>query len=240
MNKILLVVLALFFFAGNAFASYDQALTLYIEKKYQESLTMVADDLVVADDFKENSPNYKLRYLAAHNHWKLGNDKSAVAHFRKCMEIRKDAIEPYIDCCILLLEKNRYGDAQSIAEDGLKIKEDAMLYWILGRVAMIKENYWKAKELFEKANSIDPELYVSYNDLGIVLMKLNKAGDANAAFSVALAIYPDSAEANYNNSCSLIALGKKTEALAYAKRAVELAPQNEKMKLLVQKLENNQ
>lgn len=240
MKKAVLVVICFILYSGTAFASYEQALALYQEKKYQESLTMVADELVVADDNKENSPNYKLRYLAAHDHWKLGNDKSAVAHFRRCMEIKKNAIEPYIDCCILLLEKGRYSDAQSIAEDGLRIKEEPMLYWILGRVALAKENFWKAKEMFEKANSLDPEFYVSYNDLGIVLMKLNKPGDANAAFSVALAIYPDSAEANYNISYSFLILGKKTEALAYAKRALELAPGNEAIKLLVQKLESNQ
>lgn len=240
MKKVVLITLCYIFYYGSAFASYEQALALYQEKKYQESLTMVADELVVADDYKENSPNYKLRYLAAHDHWKLGNDKSAVAHFRRCMEIRKTATEPYIDCCILLLEKGRYNDAQSIAEDGLKIKEEPMLYWILGRVALAKENYWKAKDLFEKANSLDPEMYVSYNDLGIVLMRLNKAGDANAAFSVALAIYPDSPEANYNMSYSFMILGKKTEALAYAKRALELAPGNEVIKQMVQKLENNQ
>ena len=150
-----------------AFASYDQALALYQGKKYQESLAMVADELVVADDYKENSPNYKLRYLAAHNHWKLGNDQSAVAHFRKCMSIKKSAIEPYIDCAMLLLEKQRFGDAASIAEDGLKLKDDPMLYWVLGRVAMARKDFWRAKELLEKANSLDPKLYVSYNDLGI-------------------------------------------------------------------------
>ncbi|NLV67503.1 MAG: tetratricopeptide repeat protein [Spirochaetes bacterium] len=222
-----------------AFASYDQALALYQGKKYQESLAMVADELVVADDYKENSPNYKLRYLAAHNHWKLGNDQSAVAHFRKCMSIKKSAIEPYIDCAMLLLEKQRFGDAASIAEDGLKLKDDPMLYWVLGRVAMARKDFWRAKELLEKANSLDPELYVSYNDLGIVLIQLNKAGDANTAFSVALAIYPDSAEANYNMAYSCLLLGRKNDAVLYSKRALELSPDNEVVKKLIQKIESD-
>lgn len=239
MKKITILCLCICLNTVAAFASYDQALALYQEKKYQESLAMVANDLVVAEDYKENSPNYKLRYLAAHNHWKLGNDESAVAHFRKCMSIRKSAVEPYIDCSILLLEKQIYGDASSIAEDGLKIKDDPMLYWILGRVAMARGNFWRAKELFEKANSMDPELYVSYNDLGIVLIHLNKAGDANTAFSVALAIYPDSAEANYNMAYSCLLIGRKNDALAYSGRALELAPNNEAVKKLIQKIESS-
>ena len=239
MKKIIIISMMICLNTGMAFASYDQALALYQEGKYQESLAMVANDLVVAEDYKENSPNYKLRFLAAHNHWKLGNAESAVAHFRKCMSIRKTAVEPYIDCAVLLLEKQRFGDAASIAEDGLKIKDDPMLYWILGRVAMARKDFWRAKELFEKANSMDPELYVSYNDLGIVLVNLNKAGDANAAFSVALAIYPDSAEANYNMAYSCMLIGKKNDALSYSKRALELAPNNEAVKKLIQKIESN-
>jgi Flp pilus assembly protein TadD len=222
-----------------AFASYDQALALYQGKKYQESLAMVADELVVADDYKENSPNYKLRYLAAHNHWKLGNEQSAVAHFRRCMSIKKTAVEPYIDCAMLLLEKHKFRDAASIAEDGLKVKDDPMLYWVLGRVAMVRKDFWRAKELLEKANSLDPELYVSYNDLGIVLIQLNKAGDANTAFSVALAIYPDSAEANYNMAYSCFLLGRKNDAVLYSKRALELSPDNEAVKKLIQKIESD-
>lgn len=237
MKKIIILCLAVCLNTAAAFASYDQALALYQEKKYQESLAMVANDLVVADDYKENSPNYKLRYLAAHNHWKLGNAQSAVAHFRKCMSIKKTAVEPYIDCAILLLEKQRFGDAGSIAEDGLKIKDDPMLYWILGRTALARKDFWRAKELFEKANSMDPEFYVSYNDLGIVLIHLNKAGDANTAFSVALAIYPDSAEANYNMAYSCLLVGRKNDALSYSKRALELAPYNEAVKKLIQKIE---
>lgn len=239
MKKIMILSLCICLNTAAAFASYDQALALYQEKKYQESLAMVANDLVVADDYKENSPNYKLRYLAAHNHWKLGNDQSAVAHFRKCMSIRKSAVEPYIDCSILLLEKQRYGDAGSIAEDGLKIKDDPMLYWVIGRIAMARGDYLRAKELFEKANSMDPELYVSYNDLGIVLIHLNKAGDANTAFSVALAIYPDSAEANYNMAYSCLLIGRKNDAISYSKRALELAPNNEAVKKLIQKIESS-
>jgi len=238
MKKTIITCLIFIFYTSSLFASYDKALALYQEKKYQESLKMVADDLIIAEDYKENSPNYNLRYLAAHNHWKMGNDKSAVAHFRKCMDINKKAVEPYIDCCILLLEKGRYGDARSIAEDGLKVKEDAMLYWVLGRIATVNENYSRAKELFEKANSLDPELYVSYNDLGIVLMRLNKPGDANTAFSVALAIYPDSVEANYNMAYSLLLMNKKNEAAIYARRALELSPGNETIQRLIQKIEN--
>jgi len=237
MKKFSIFLLLFTMVSSNAFAAYDQALALFQEKKYQESLNILAQDLVVADDFKPGSPNYKIRFLAGHIHWKLGNDESAMLHFRKCMAIEKTNADPYIDLAMLYLERGRLNGAYSIAEDGLKVKEDPMLFWIMGRVSYQKENYSRAKELLEKAVSLDPELYFSYNDLGMVLMKLSKFGDANAAFSVALAVNPQSAEINANMANSLIMMGKSNDAEVYAKKGLELAPDNEIIKNLVKKIE---
>ncbi len=237
MKKLIFTFLVIFI-SSASFAAYDQALSLYQEQKYQESLAICAQDLVMADDFKPGSQNYKIRYLAAHNHWKLGNSESASIHFRKCMAIDKTKIDPYIDLAILLTEKKKYKEAGSVAEDGLKLKEDSMLFWILGRIALEKHNYQRAKELFERANGTNPEFFVSYNDLGIALMKLGKYGDANTAFSVALAINPESPEVNNNMAYTLLKMEKKNEALAYAKKALELAPSNETIKMLVRTIEN--
>lgn len=239
MKKIFFFSLIFTVISSNVFASYDQALALFQEKKYQESLNILADDLFIAEDFTPGSPNYKIRFLAAHVHWKLGNEESAIIHLKKCMAIDKTKVDPYIDLAILLTEKGHLNSASSIAEDGLKIKEDPMLYWILGRISYQKENYWRAKEMFEKSVSMDPELYFSYNDLGIVLMKLSKFGDANVAFSVALAVNPGSAEINSNIAQSLVMMDKNNDAEVYAKKASELAPDNEMIKNLVKKIEEN-
>ncbi len=237
MKKFLVFLIMFFVMSLNAFAAYDQALALFQENKYQESLTILGQDLIVADDFKPGSPNYKIRFLAAHNHWKLGNEESASAHFRRCMAIDKTKVDAYIDLAIMYIEKGKLGNASSIVEDGLQIKEDPMLFWILGRVSYLRGNFPRAKELLEKANSLDPEFYFSYNDLGIVLMKMNKFGDANAAFSVALAINPESVEINTNIAQSLVMMGKSNDAEGYAKKALSLAPDNEMIKNLVKKIE---
>lgn len=232
-----LLVIALLLCTSSAFAKYEDALKLFQENKFQESLAICAEDLVMANDFIPDSPNYKIRYLAAHNHWKLGNIESASIHFRKCMAIDKTKVDPYIDLALMLMEKNKFKEAASVAEDGLKVKDEAMLYWILGRVALFRGDYSRAKVLFEKANSIEAELYVSYNDLGIALMKLGKFGDANVAFSVAHAINPESPEINANMAYSLYKIGKSNEALPYAKKALELLPGNDRIQNLINKIE---
>lgn len=237
MKKLILTFFAILL-SSSAFAAYDKALELYQENKFQESLAVCAEDLIMAEDFKPGSPNYKIRYLAAHNHWKLGNVESASIHFRKCMAIDKTKIDPYIDFSMLLIEKRKFKEAGSVIEDGLKVKEDAMLFWLLGKIALERRDYQRARTLFERANGIDPEFYISYNDLGIALMKLGKYGDANAAFSVAYAINPDSMEINNNMAYSLYKMEKKNEALPYIKKAMELASGNESVKALAQLIEN--
>jgi Flp pilus assembly protein TadD len=155
------------------------------------------------------------------------------------MAIDKAKVDPYIDFAIFLMEKGKLNAASSVVEDGLKVKEDPMLFWILGRLSYQKQNFWRAKELLEKANSLDPEMYFAYNDLGMALMKLNKIGDANAAFSVALAINPESAEINTNLAQSLVLMGKEVDAEQYAKKALELSPDNEIIRNLIKKIEES-
>lgn len=237
MKKLFFVLLLLITMNSEVFAAYDQALALFQEKKYQESLVILGQDLVLADDFKQGSPNYKIRFLAAHNHWKLGNEESASSHFRKCMAIDKSKVDPYIDLAIMLSEKGKLNSAISVIEDGFNVKEDPMLFWIMGRVYYQKGNLERAKELLEKANSLDPELYFSYNDLGIVLMKMGKLGDANAAFSVAIAINPNLVEINFNIAQSLVMMGKNKDAESYAKKALSMAPENDMIKNLIKKIE---
>jgi tetratricopeptide (TPR) repeat protein len=204
--------------------SYKEALKLFQEARYQDSLTMVAKILSVDKDMEPDSPNYKLRFLAAHNHWKLGNHKSAIAHFKRCMDIKSDVVGPYVDLSLMLLEMRRYHDVNTYARRGLKIKEDPMLYYVLGKAALGYKNYWRAKEFFEKSLSLDPELFISYNELGIVLMKMDRYSQANTAFSAALALKPDSPEILNNIALSLERMKKYPEAYGYLKNAKALAP----------------
>ena len=112
-------------------ATYEDALELFKKKQYKDSLKVLAENLVVADDLVPNSSNYNLRFLAAHNHWKLGNTNSVVTHFKRCMDIKKDTVEPYIDLALFMIEIKRYNEAERIVVKGLSIKKEAMLYYVL-------------------------------------------------------------------------------------------------------------
>lgn len=236
MKRIVLLFAIFFITASSASASYQEALKLFQEQKYEESLKVLAGILVVDDDLKEGSPNYKIRFLAAHNHWKLGNATAVVAHLRRCSVIDSATPDPYIDLGLYFIDQKRYGDARAAADEGLKIKEHHMFYWILGRAAMERGDFNRAKEYFEKGNTMNPEFFISYNDLGITLMKMKRYGEANAAFSVALAIKPDSPEVNNNMALCYLRSGKEKDAIVYAEKAAELDPGNDVIKETVKKL----
>ncbi len=231
------LLLIFLFTVKGAYASYDDALRLFNEKKYSESLKECANLLVVEDDMKTGSPNYKIRFLAAHNHWKLGNVESAISHFRRCMEIEKTRVDPYIDLSLMLLENGQTGHAERIARKGLGIKKDAMLYFILGRSSIMIRNYWRAKQFFEMANSLDPENFISYHYLGIALLKLKKYSQANTAFSAASAIREDVPETLNNLALTYELMGKKKKALKYYREALELNSKNEIILKNIERLE---
>ena len=230
MRFFLTVAMLLAMMISAAHASYEEALRLFDEKKHRESLKMIASELDAKKDADPASVNYKLRFLAAHNHWKLGTHDSAFQHFQKCMQIRPDSIDPYVDLALMFTEKRKFRDAEYFVKKGLDIKKDAMLYYVYGRLAMGSDNHWKAKELFEKSISINPELFAAYNSLGLVLMKLDRASEANTAFTAALSMNSGSFEIMNNVGYSLIVMGKYDTALQYLEKALLINPESSAIK----------
>ena len=235
MKKIIITVLILIV-SLPAFGSYKDALELFQKKQYKAALKKVADQLVVKDDLKKDSPNFNLRYLAAHIHWKLKNYTSARLHFQRCMQIDKKNINPYIDLALMQIDEKNYNLAIQTATLGRGIKENVSIVYVLGKAILLQKNYWRAKTIFEKANTIKSDFYASYNGLGMALMGLKKFSEANVAFSAAYAIYNKSPEILNNLALSielsaarLNTKNKKKrykEAYDYFKKAYEYGANN--------------
>ncbi|MCP4130765.1 MAG: tetratricopeptide repeat protein [bacterium] len=240
MKKLSLSLLLILIINVSAYASYEQALELFQENNFKGSLTVLGEILEVANDMEPDSPNYKIRYLAAHNHWKLGNTASAITHFTRCMDIKKNTVDPHVDLALYFFELKRYGEAEQTVRKGLKIKKAAMLYYIQGEIALKRESYWRAKGLFEKTNSLNTELDISYNGLGMALLKLKKFSQANTAFSVAQAINPKSAEILNNVGLSLELQKKYKEAYKYYEQASSLDEKNETIKRNMKRVEDKE
>lgn len=204
------------------FADYNSALKLFTEGKYDDSLKVIAEELDAAKDMTADSPNYKLRFLAGHNHWKMKRYENALSHLGRCLQIRPNDTNAMIDVGLIYLEMKKYNDAvrvgQKIAE---KEKNNAMAYFIIGKARYGLGNFWGAKELLEKATSADFEMYAAWNELGKTFMMLKKYPEAEIAFATAYSVNPSSPEIMNNFAASYFAQGKKDKAAEMIKKAAE-------------------
>jgi len=144
--SILLLLIGVFA-AIPLFADYTQALDLYKQGKYQDSLKIIADTLEVSKDFTPSSPNYSLRFLAAHNHKKLGNLNSAILHLQKCAEIKPASADPLIDLAFMSIDAGKFREAMVYAQKASLISPKNALGLYLSGLSLYKQgNFWGAKE----------------------------------------------------------------------------------------------
>lgn len=226
-----LTAFVLVFGAFPLFADYNQALNLYKQGKYQDSLKAVADALEVSKDTDPAAPNYQLRYLASNNHRKLGNYVPAIQHLERCMAIKPKSVDPIIDIAFLMIDTGKYKEASEFGRKVIALDpKNAMGFYILGLSTYKQGSYWGAKEYLEKATLIDPEMYAAWNTLGLTLMYLKKYSEADTAFSTAIAMNPDTAEYLNNLAVAESRMGKIDQAKQTIAKAYKIASSNEKIR----------
>lgn len=226
MKKTIFAVVSLIA-AFPVFADYNSALNLFSQGKYEESLKIIGQELDASLDMTADSPNYKLRFLAAHNHWKMKRYENAMSHIGRCLQIKPDDTNAMIDAGLIYSDWNKFKDAlrigQKLAE---KEKNNPAGYYLIGKARYGLENYWGAKELYEKATSIDFNFYPAWNELGKTLMMLKKYPEAEIAFSTALSIKPGSYEVMNNLAACYYTQGQKEKATEMLKKAAEAGKSN--------------
>ena len=124
---------------------------------YEKSLEVIRQ--VITTDLQ----NPKLRYLAAHNHWKLKNYSSAETHFKVFIQVESAQEFGYIELALLFLEQNKLRDAADILSKGrIKIGEvtlSSRYYNVLARVTLAQGMYSRSLAFIElskeKANEKD-------------------------------------------------------------------------------------
>ena len=128
----------------------EKAVISYRKKDYQKSLEFIRH--VISSDFN----NSKLRYLAAHNYWRIKNYESAEAHFRVFLKIQPNETAGYIDLALMLHEGHFYKKAIKIITDRIKelkqSKENISikLFNILARSSLHQKRFTETRDyLFE-------------------------------------------------------------------------------------------
>ncbi|MDH5720885.1 MAG: tetratricopeptide repeat protein [Spirochaetia bacterium] len=133
---------------------YDKALEKYNMQKYEASLEDIRHVI------KSDMTNYNLRYLAAHNHWRLGNYDSAIAHFETAMNKNSQKPGSYIDLSLLYLQLKNYKASKKILLKGIddlnaaNTSVPSKVYNILSRLSFYEGNFTEALEYAQEAKAI--------------------------------------------------------------------------------------
>lgn len=142
--------------------TYRQALDSFYLQDYETSLNYIRHVI------RADMTNYNLRYLAAHNHWKLGNLDSAEAHFQAAISSTPNEPGAYIDFTLLLIHRRKYVSARRVAANGAEAieksgaKVPSKMYNVLARACLLSGDGADALEYAEMAKGA-----LDQNDTGI-------------------------------------------------------------------------
>ncbi|MBD2136633.1 tetratricopeptide repeat protein [Anabaena sp. FACHB-1237] len=111
-----------------------------------------------------------------------------------------------------------------IENDQIDHEQKAKLFFELGYLQNIKQNYQAAISSFDKALEFKPDDQYAWNNRGISLNNLGRYEEAIASYDKALEFKPDDQYAWNNRGNSLYNLGRYEEAIASYDKALEFKP----------------
>ncbi len=133
--------------------------------------------------------------------------------------------DTYLDLAKAYYTMNRFDEAKKILNKALRIKDDANAWNQMGMVNYKLKDFEGAKNAFEKATSLNPEVKSYWSNLGWVLEKLEKYDEAIEAIDQALKIDENDMRLWYQKGVCLKKLGELEEALSCFNHALELNPE---------------
>ena len=216
---------------------YRKALNSYKQRKFEASLNHIRHVI------ESNMLDYRLRYLAAHNHWRQGNYRDAVVHFRTAIGQKPGHHAAYIDLSLMLVFQKNYTTARIVALEGINAVKKAgkhvpaKLYNILARISLYRSNYNSALENAQSAKAAytsaadDYKMTKSFvkDRLESILLEgranlaLGKFDNAELSFRWALSLCKQiGAEESYTQNLLGYLYEKKANKLADAEKKQQL------------------
>ncbi|MFM5981596.1 MAG: tetratricopeptide repeat protein [Sphaerospermopsis kisseleviana] len=115
-----------------------------------------------------------------------------------------------------------------IEHDQIDNEQKAKLFFVLGYLQNIKQDYQAAISSFDKAREFKPDDHAAWNNRGISLHNLGRYEEAIASYDKALEFKPDDHTAWYNKACSYALQGNINQAIANLETAINLCPETVK------------
>ncbi|MEZ5289540.1 MAG: tetratricopeptide repeat protein [Vicinamibacterales bacterium] len=153
----------------------------------------------------------------------LGRIDEAVAEWKKALERRPTNWQVYSDMGRALFRAARYDEAEAALQRLTTLQPDnAFGFQQLGTLYQIRGLNDKALEYYAKANAISPSARIFAN-VGAIYHTEGRFEDAVASYRRAIALAPNISYVHRNLGDALLRMGRRNEALAAYRDAVERA-----------------
>ncbi len=134
-------------------------------------------------------------------------------------------------------EKERAVSLASAAAD--RLHDDPMALVEVGNSLLAKGYIDEAIAIYEKAHAVDPDLIHVYNRLGMAYSRKKDFGGAKAMYDRALTIDGADPGIHFNMGVMFFRKGETAEATTWLKKTMELAPDMEEPREILQKIEQS-
>jgi protein O-GlcNAc transferase len=173
----------------------------------------------------------ELYNLLAEAYEKAGDTKHAYDSLRSATKIEPSSEANYIDLISLCIDHKNYDLASEIAAVGLgRLPTSERIHVQLGVVFAMKEQFEEAQKEFEVAERLAPGRSLPYVALALVMMQMNRAGDAVQKLRDRVHQSPDDYLALWylgealNRNGTTQGSPEQKEAIAALQRSVQLNP----------------
>lgn len=164
---------------------YDEALKLFHEGRYEESLN------VIRAVFDEHRGAVELRLLAAQNYLHLGDYEKAKAHMSFCLKEDREQTACYATLATIHRREGRTDRAIKTARAGIgKVGESVPLRLELASAFFARGNYAGARAHLDKVLQADANNFAAIYMDGLIFLKQKKFANAEFRLRHALDLKP--------------------------------------------------
>jgi len=158
-----------------------------------------------------------------------GNNDEALKNLRRALAIESDYLAAFNQMALLHYDRGRQGKpaeldlAEVVCRQAQMLDADyAPIYNTWGLVKVYKGDVIMALRYFEKAITLDPDLFEAQMNFGQVTISFRGYEDASKAFARAVELQPESYDAIIGLGTALRGLGQLPEAQKQYERAKEI------------------
>ena len=158
-----------------------------------------------------------------------GNNAEALKNLRRALAIESDYLAAFNQMALLHYDRGRAGKpaeldlAEVVCRQAQMLDADyAPIYNTWGLIKVFKGDVISALRYFQKAITLDPDLFEAQMNFGGVTISFRGYQDARKAFATAVALEPESYDAVVGLGTALRGLGQFGEAQSQYERAKQI------------------